>query len=129
MSFNKYLIFLLLLAAGCHTAAPPRPTLAHLDYLANNNNAIVISCLRCGCIDDELNALDPALLHNYIIYADTNCTRTTLSRLRIQHIPQSRLDSIAPELYNMLVLKKNESAIIRELITTEASAQMAKVLK
>lgn len=130
MKLSKCLGFMLLVVTGCHTAAPSRPTLANLDYLAAEKNAIVISCLRCGCIDDELGTIDPALLSRYTIYADTNCTKPTLSGLPIQHLPQARLDSIAPDLYNMLVLmKQKDGTIERELITTEASAQMAKVLK
>lgn len=130
MKLSKCLGFLLLVITGCQTAAPSRPTLSNLDYLAANKNAIVISCLRCGCIDDELGTIDTALLKKYTIYVDTNCTVKTLTRLPIHHIPQAQLDSIAPDLYNILVLiKEKDGTIKRELITTEASAQMGKVLK
>lgn len=130
MKLSKCLGFMLLVVAGCHTAAPSRPTLANLNYLATDKNAIVISCLRCGCIDDELGTIDTALLNKYTIYVDTNCTVKTLTRLPIHHIPQARLDSIAPDLYNMLVLiKEKDGTIKRELITTEASAQMGQVLQ
>jgi hypothetical protein len=130
MTLNKLFPLFLFVLASCRNTNPARPTLANLHYLAAEKNAIVLSSFRCGCIDDDLNALDTALLNKFTVYGDSNSTHKTMPTIKINHISQAKLDTIAPDLYNMLVIvRKKDNTYEHNLITLEKSPKMAKILR
>jgi hypothetical protein len=86
---------------------------------------IVISCIRCGCVIDEMNLIlrkDATAFNNYLVLADSNCTQHFIKPVPFRHIPQSRLDSISMDFYNLLII--NGPAKEVKLLTTEDSQHL-----
>jgi hypothetical protein len=78
--------------------------------IITSNQSILISCIKCNCIIEELNKIyqeTPALLARYEILADSNCIGDLNPAIRYRHINQRSIDSCSTEFANMLIFKKN----------------------
>jgi hypothetical protein len=130
----KYLsngFIILALVTGCNTKTGSRK-LAGFSVLLNGEKTIVISCVRCNCVIEELNKIignQPGLLNGYSFIGDTTCTEGFLWRHKIIQYNQKQLDDISTDFYNLLIIKKtsgNEPKI--KLVKTEESFEMKKYL-
>lgn len=70
----------------------------------------------------------PQLLTRYIIYSDTTCLNHIELLALVKHSSQRTLDSIYDENYNIMLFKKNGSTIKSQLIKTEQSENLSKIL-
>lgn len=106
-----------LLLAGCSqnkfSAEQFRPIL-------NKDNTILITCIKCNCVLDELNVIyktNPQMLAAYEIVADSNCVQGLLNKaIPYRHVSQGAIDSCSYEFTNMLIIKGKK---IKELQTMQ----------
>jgi hypothetical protein len=133
MTLSKlYTIFIVaILFLGCQS----KRLNINSDFIKDKlgeNPQIYISCIRCQCVIDELIKIKhdlPQLLTNYVIYADTTCLNNSELSSIVKHSSQYTLDSIYDENYNIMLFKKNSSSIKSQLIKTEQSENLSKILK
>ena len=96
-------------------------------------DCIVISCLKCNCILDELNRIhkkDSALLARYDIFADSDCVIQLLPTIKIIPIEQKTLDSISTEFYNMVIIRhRSDNNFSATMIETKDAENIEKYLK
>jgi hypothetical protein len=97
---------------GNHSDASRLNALIHDD----SPRKIVISCIRCGCVDDELNRVfekEPGKLGRYKIYGDTSCRGRINAAIEIHDIRQPLLDSMMPDFYNILLIKDAKGKMVQ----------------
>ena len=122
-------LFLLLAFAGC--AGQPETKAGHFpDYLDQKGykKAIVISCIRCNCVLEQMNKIikeQPDLLSNYVILGDTACLHNFAGRKRVLQMRQMQMDSLSEDFYNILVYNNGKIRMIK----TEESGKMDSYLK
>jgi hypothetical protein len=95
---------------GCSSIKNQHEKYKGFASLYNNKTTILISCIKCDCIIDELNLIyekDSAVFKNIDIIMDTSCKANLNKKLIPQFIPQSKIDSISTDFYNMLIIKKD----------------------
>jgi hypothetical protein len=102
---------------------------SRLNALINDDapRKIIISCIRCGCVDDEINNIlsnTPARINTYKIYCDTLCKGSIDSRVKMIDIRQQWLDSLMPDFYNIMIIKDGRS----RMLTTEEVKQLSSYL-
>lgn len=88
-----------------------------LDKAKNN---LIISCIRCACIDELIRKAIEVKnedLSTYIIWGDTTCNSGLKKIVVIHHLSQQSIDSVSEEIYNMLIIKANTNN--GRIITTE----------
>jgi hypothetical protein len=130
----KYLIngyIILALVTGCNTATGSRK-LAGFSTLLKGEKTVVISCIRCNCVIEELNRIigsQPDLLEGYTFVGDTACTEGFLWRHKIIQHSQKELDEISTDFYNLLIMKKKKGGKpMMKLVKTEESSDLRKYL-
>jgi hypothetical protein len=108
----KHLFFLLLLI---NTSCNKKSSLKINDqagefFLANYSKGMIISCYRCGCIDDYLNIarVDSFRKKGIIIFSDSTC-RLKIPKGVVMNFQQKDLDSIWELNYNVLLFKKDNA--------------------
>jgi hypothetical protein len=81
-------------------------TPADLDKIIEDNGKkkIIVSCNKCGCVNDLLKDFtNKAIRNEYQIIADTNC----LKSFKVdKSITQKQLDEISLDFYNITLIKK-----------------------
>jgi hypothetical protein len=127
MKFISKTLLPLILLYGCK-GEPERKSFANLNYLAADKPAIVLSCFRCGCIDDELGKMDTGILNKYNFFGDTGCYKNRPVSLKIVHISQKKLDTLSADLFSMLVIKKRGDKFNYKIIDVNNSTKMEKIL-
>ncbi len=127
MKFISNIALLIALLYSCKSE-PERKSFANLNYLAAEKPAIVLSCFRCGCIDDELSKMDTVILNRYNFFGDTGCYKKRPQILAMSHISQKKLDTLSADLYSMLVVKKSGDKFTYTIIDVNNSAKMTKIL-
>lgn len=127
----KLIIILLCFnALSCNFSSPDQFNKFH--FLAAENDAIVISCIKCNCIIDELNKIytkNSSLINHYEIYGDTTCLNALGFKSKIRYLSQLSIDSISAGFYNMLIIKKQEGKTTAVMVKTEDTEKMIKYLK
>ncbi len=104
---------------------------APLANIIGSKPALFLSCIRCGCMVDELNYINhtsPKVLDRFDLFADTNCIKTLHFKSRVKHAPQSVLDSVYDENYSVMVFVKQGDTIAARLIKTEEVLKMKDIL-
>ncbi len=104
------------------------------EFLTRNSTdkAIIISCVRCSCVIDDINSIElnnQKLLHEYLIIGDSSCLKSLKVKNKIIHVPQIKLDSLSTDLYNVLIIKRVNGDYQTKMIKTEESANMEYYLK
>lgn len=82
----------------------------------NESKAIVISCIRCGCVIEDINRIlrdKPEALNDYTFLADTTCTKKFVAQVNIRHVPHALMDSLSLDFYNILIIKHEQVKIIK----------------
>ena len=129
----KLISVLFLFTVSCSSSKKEAHDFTGFYPWVQEKNAIVISCVHCGCIIDDLNRVyteSPSTLSSYNIYGDTLCLQKALFAKIVKHKSQSELDSISTDLFNMLVIKKNNSGKIdTRLVISDESGDMFKILR
>jgi hypothetical protein len=126
MKFISNIALLIALLYSCKSE--PKRNFTNLNYLAADKPAIVLSCFRCGCIDDELSKIDTGIFSKYIFFGDTGCYTKRPRSLTMYHISQKKLDTLSADLYSMLVIKKSGDTFSYTIIDVNNSAKMTKIL-
>jgi hypothetical protein len=130
-----FVLFLFILWESCINKKKENNILTvNYSVLRNQDNKplLFISCLRCSCFNNVLNTLykkTPELLQRFTIYADSSCSGVFLFNSIIHHQPQSYLDSLFEENYNLVVIKKdNSGSYFTRLIETAESDRTPEIL-
>lgn len=93
----------------------------------NASKTIIISCIRCSCTIDDLNKLisnnDPAIA-DYRFIGDTTCLNGFVSKKRVVHVSQKKLDSISTNFYNLLIYNPNKKNKKFKMLKTEDSENL-----
>jgi hypothetical protein len=90
----------------------------------NEKNAIILSCVRCDCMESVLSEYFQNGKYKISVFADSTCINEELKN-NIRHINQSTLDSLYLENYNiLLVTKRNDKFKFRVVETSEANKFM-----
>lgn len=122
----KWISLLLVLAAGCGKQSYTE--FHSLMGRAHSEKVILISCVRCNCIIEDLNKLLEAhnpVLDPYRFMGDSNCLKSFKGRDRLIHIPQAAIDSVSMDIYNMLILNGSQIRMVK----TEDSKKMIRYLE
>jgi hypothetical protein len=124
-----------LLALLCLSACQSRNSyddFAGLAQQMGEQKLIVVACMRCGCIIEELTHIhktNPALLQSYTILGDTNCLAPLKGFTDIHHFSQQQQDSVSVDFHNMLIYNGDKSKNRVTLVKTEESDRMADMLR
>ena len=122
----KWISLFLVLTAGCGKENY-KNFLPLLDR-AQSDKVILISCVRCNCIIEDLNKLleeHSKALEGYRFMGDSACLKNFKGKDRLIHISQASIDSISMEVYNMLI--RNGQKI--RLVKTEEAEKMEHYLE
>lgn len=82
----------------------------------NSSRAILISCIKCKCIIDELNRISGSnsdLLSRYEIYGDPTCLQDLHINNRVKPIMQSSIDSISTDFYNLVIYNQGRVTMVK----------------
>jgi hypothetical protein len=117
------LISVILLMASC-TAGDRYQQFRPLFEQYPSQNVILLSCIRCGCIDDEIKNLlknqNPDI-EKCVFLGDSTCFRNLFPGKKLIHIPQSKIDSLSVDFYNLLIYNKGQIRMVK----TEESKNIA----
>ena len=134
MKYRSALISFLagcLLLCACRHDEKSRPlTGVHYELPASmaGRPLLLISCLRCGCFNTELNAIyhhQPDLLQQYTIVADSGCAAALDFRQLITYRPQAFIDSVYEDNYNLVLVHPQGGA---RLVETAESEKLAEIM-
>lgn len=91
---------------------------------------IILPCTRCGCFLTVLNnikGVDSTFITNEATFiTDSSCNKT---KFKFIHKEQKQIDSLSDDIYNITLIKRNESEIKVRIIKTTESDQTVKILK
>jgi hypothetical protein len=113
-----YIIFLF----SCNSIKNQYEKYKGFATLYKNKTTVLISCIKCNCIIDELNIIydkDSTVFNDLDVLMDTTCKVNLNKKISINYIPQSKIDSISTDFYNMLIIKKDNK--IYNIETKESS--------
>lgn len=107
----------------------------HFDFSRHikDKDCIVISCIKCNCILDELNRIqrkDSTLLAHFDIFTDKGCATQLLSSIKTVQLDQSAIDSISTDVYNMLIISRRQAGEKKAtIIRTKDAGNIEKYLR
>jgi len=89
------------------------------SLLAHYNKGMIVSCFRCGCIDEYLTPREIKQIteHKILLLTDTNCLIPSLQNHAI-HFPQKNLDSLWEMNYNVLLFSRKDGQLQYDLLKT-----------
>ncbi len=128
MNFLK-IIFLCTILTSC--AGKSDKKFAMFSSLHNGKDIILVSCIKCDCVIEELNLINqqkPELLEPYDIYIDSNCKRSLSKTINTVHINQASIDTLSVDLYNALIIKKRGNTFTTKMVETKDAQKMPKML-
>jgi hypothetical protein len=120
MKFLSYCILFLYLT--CIFSCKTNLRLTEIKKEFKAENILIVSCIQCACINDELERLylsDKKSFDNYLVIADTNCIRSFQFKNVVKFAPQRLIDSIFPENYNLSII--NESKYPNKIISVTST--------
>ncbi len=123
----KLISLSILLVLSCNRNNNNFDSFSKIPESSSCSKAIVISCIRCSCIIEDLNSLiskKDSLLNEYTFFGDTSCLETFLLKNEVIHIGQSSLDSISTDFYNILIYNKNKHGNKLKMIKTAESEKI-----
>ena len=92
------------------------------NYYINSNKAIVLSCIKCGCIMDFVKNKSQDFVAKYGVklYADFSCNdKSDINGFL--NIQQNIIDSIYDRNYNLLLFRKVNDRVQMRVLRTEES--------
>jgi hypothetical protein len=101
------------------------------DHLAGKEKTVIISCIKCQCIIDELNdyaasnRIDTSVM---AIFGDTACLKGLSGKVPLRHLPQSYIDSCSTDFYNALVITNRKGSMGRKIVATKDASNLNKYL-
>lgn len=111
-------LFFCAFAIGCNSMKQTPKHLINYSTLKATlaqDNGMIISCNRCGCIDRFLDTYTLNISLN--IYVDSNCSNLNRHSGKFYHqLSQGKLDSIYQENYNAIFYKNLFDSIKFEII-------------
>lgn len=117
-----------LLLTGISCTSGKMKTIESFFEKKNCNRGILISCIRCACIIQELNTIatdDPGLLEKYQVYGDPACLKEFKLKDKVIPLQQSSIDSISTDFYNLVIYNHGRLTLAK----TEEVADMKKYLE
>jgi hypothetical protein len=120
--------FIILLLFGISCTSGTMKTIENFFVKKNCNKGILISCIKCACIIQELNKIatsNPGLLQGYQVYGDPACLTEFIIKDKIFPLQQSSIDSISTEFYNLVIYNNGKLTMVK----TENVAKMKKYLE
>lgn len=98
-----------------------------------NKDCIVISCIKCNCILDELNRIqrkDSTLLSHFDIFVDKNCATPLLPSIKTIQLEQAALDSISTDIFNLLIISRKQASEKKAtIVRTKDAVNIEKYLR
>jgi hypothetical protein len=128
MNFLKTIILCTILAS-CTSKNDKQ--FAMFASLHNGKDIILVSCIKCDCMIEELNLINqqkPELLAPYDIYIDSACKHSLSKTIKTVHINQASIDTLSVDLYNALIIKKRGSTFTTKMVETKDAQKMPKML-
>ena len=126
------IIIVFFIVTACNSSSKQKITVKEFDHLVSKKKTVIISCIKCQCIIDELNnyATKNKIDNNEImIYGDTTCLKTLSKNIPINHLPQSYIDSCSTEFYNVLIITKHANVLEHKIVTTKEAVNLSEYLK
>ncbi len=131
MNYLKLLFFILIVSIlSCNHVN--NKSFSGFKKYAENKSSIIISCVKCGCVTDELNKIseqNPKLLKEYDIYIDSTCKANLDKNIKTQQISQKTIDSISTEFYNILILKKKDKDVEIQNLKSKDITKLENLMK
>jgi hypothetical protein len=91
-----------------------------LEY-AGAEKGIIVSCIRCTCIDEIMAGYKKEILGlGVAVFADTTCV-SQVSDIKYTYLSQSKIDSLYLRNYNMILFDISNGKNDYYLIKTEES--------
>lgn len=128
MNFFKIILFCTILAS-CTSKNDKQ--FAMFASLHKGKDIILVSCVKCNCIIEELNLINqqkPELLAPYDIYIDSACKHSLSTTIKTVHINQASIDTLSVDLYNALIIKKRGDKFTTKMVETKDAQKMPKML-
>jgi hypothetical protein len=94
-----------------------------------NNKVVIFYGQKCGCFIQDLNkgwAKDSSFIKTLHIYGDTSYNRL---RFPINHLPQSCIDTLSEDIYNVTLMKKGNGKIDFRILETTESGKFVSIAK
>ena len=110
MKSYKMFCILLLFTSCSYKSKTPDKGLFHRESLMRSvpsNGGMIISCFRCGCIDNFVAALIKQKIP-VPVYGDSSCVKER--PLNFRHLSQNLIDTIYERNYNAILFKQVKSA-------------------
>lgn len=96
------------------------------------SKGIIISCIRCSCIDIDFNRLidsKDSVLRDLTVYGDTSCFKPK-GLFSFYQLNQKSIDSIYKRNYNAILFKKRAWGVDFRIIKSgQESFEMKKIIK
>jgi hypothetical protein len=128
MNFLKITLFCAILAS---CASKNDKQFAMFSSLHKGKDIILVSCVKCDCMIEELNLINaqkPQLLAPYDIYIDSTCRHSLSKTIATVHISQASIDTLSVDLYNALIIKKRGNTFTTKMVETKDAQKMPKML-
>jgi len=125
MNFIKLFLIICVIVTSCKSKSS-KESFKNFNFLALKKTTLVISCIKCDCILDQLNKIYPnGIDTNYVqIFADTNCTGILSKKILVNFISQGKIDSLSTEFHNMLIIKKRGDQFTHLVVKTSESEKL-----
>jgi hypothetical protein len=124
---------LLIVFLGCKNQEPEYNGFINMFHLKSNDKALIISCIKCECIIEQLylmNKRNPALLRQYNIYADTICIQNIAYKGdNVKLVSQKMFDSVSVDFYNMLIYNPKKFGNRLRMVKTDESEQIEEMMR
>ena len=118
---------------GCKRKEPEYNAFINKFQLKANDKALIISCIKCNCIIEQLylmNKRNPSILGQYTIYADTVCIQNlSYSGNNVKQVSQKIMDSVTVDFYNALIYNPKKFGSRLKMVKTEESAKIEEMMK
>jgi hypothetical protein len=130
IKFNN-IIAILLVFFSCQSPNKLQNSFTEFDHLAIKEKTIILSCIKCKCIVDELNKYHQKYridTTKYTIYGDSTCLSGLSKKIAVNHLSQNYIDSCSVDFYNMVILTKRNSKIQHKEVTTNEAKYLDRFL-
>ena len=132
MPWKNYKVFVLVafifMITGSYVPRQPailiRADKFYSEVLNTPERGILVSCIKCTCFDKVMKQFSskPGAI---FIATDTNCNKLVFA----DHMPQSRLDNISEDFYNVVLFKKKHDHVICRIVETWESRKFGLICK
>jgi hypothetical protein len=125
--FSKCVFWFLILAIGSCKSSDLKIQTTELIKVANAERGIIVSCIRCKCVDEVLqNNYKGLIAFSITVYVDKKC-RPNINELPFSDLSQEQIDSIYSRNYNMILFDISKGKQKYYLLKTEESGNFKEI--